>query len=105
MSAVISPSFALRTDVQFVQRPAKASRGRLSSRANHTGTFLPSIVSYSEKEVNGARHRCSGPSHRLQCALFTLPILVVPLSGSIRRTSFKTTVLPFASNFWARFLV
>jgi hypothetical protein len=48
-SAVISPSFALRTDVQFVQRPAKASRGRLSSRANHTGTFLPSMVSHSEE--------------------------------------------------------
>src|SRR6202030_1767782 len=42
---------ALRTDVQFVQRPAKASRGRLSSGANQTGTFLPSIVSYSENDV------------------------------------------------------
>jgi hypothetical protein len=32
MSVVTSPSFALRTLVQFVQRPAKARRGRLPSR-------------------------------------------------------------------------
>jgi hypothetical protein len=34
----------------------------LSSWANHTGTFLPSMVSYSLKEVNGTRQRCSGPA-------------------------------------------
>lgn len=65
-SVVISPSFALRTLVQLVHSPANAIRGHVSSSANQTGTFLPSIVSYSEKEVNGTRQRCSGPSHRFQ---------------------------------------
>src|SRR4051812_35845692 len=40
MSPVTSPSLAFLTLVQFVQRPAKATRGRFSSRANQTGTFF-----------------------------------------------------------------
>jgi hypothetical protein len=71
MSAVISPSLVFRTLVQLVHRPAKHISGRLSSAANHTGTFLPSIVSYSENDVNGAKQRCFRPSHRSQCALET----------------------------------
>jgi hypothetical protein len=51
MSFVVSPSLTFRTDVQLAHMPAKASRGRLSSGANQTGTFLPSIVSYSENDV------------------------------------------------------
>jgi hypothetical protein len=43
---------------------------------------LPSIVSYSEKDVNGTRHRFSGPSQRCQCLLVVLRMFVVPLSGS-----------------------
>lgn len=82
-SAVTSPSFALRTEVQFVQMPPNPSSGRLSSGANHTGSFLPSMVSYSLKLVNGTRQRLSGPSHRFQCLLLVLRMLVVPLSGSI----------------------
>jgi hypothetical protein len=62
MSAVISPSLALRTLVQLVQRPAKHNRGRLSSSANQTGTFRPSMVSYSENELNDTRQRLSGPA-------------------------------------------
>jgi len=65
MSVVTSPSLAFRTLVQFVHRPAKHISGRLSSAANQTGVFLPSIKSYSENDVNGARQRCS-PSHRFQ---------------------------------------
>lgn len=54
----------LATLVQLVQRPAKASRGRLSSGANQTGVFLPSTRSYSLNEVNGTRQRLSGPSQQ-----------------------------------------
>ena len=61
-------------------KPAKASRGRFLSRANQTGTFLPSMVSYSLNEVKGTRQRCSGPSQRFQCALEMLRMLRVPES-------------------------
>src|SRR5665811_1796986 len=99
MSAVTSPSLTFRTLVQFVHRPAKHISGRLSSAANQTGTFLPSMVSYSENDVNGARQRYSGPSHRFQWALLTLRIFVVPPSGSIRNNCLKSTGLPLASGF------
>ncbi|MGY4432225.1 hypothetical protein ACVWWO_004702 [Bradyrhizobium sp. F1.13.1] len=46
--------------------------------------------------------RFSTPSHRVQCLLFTLRMLVVPPSGSIRSSSLKSTGLPLASNFLAR---
>ena len=50
------PSLAFLT---LVQMPAKAARGRLSSRANQIGTFLPSgVVSYSLKDVKGTRLGC-----------------------------------------------
>jgi len=62
MSVLTSPSFAFRTLIHFVQSPAKHNSGRVSSGANHTGVFLPSIVSYSENDVNGARQRFSGPA-------------------------------------------
>ena len=89
MSAVISPSLAFLTDVQLVQMPANAASGRLSSRANQTGTFLPSgPVSYSEKDVNGTRQRFAGPSQRRQCGDAVLRTLVTP--GSV--------VFPFNAN-------
>ena len=91
MSAVTSPSFAFRTLVQLVHSPAKHSSGRLSSEANQTGTFLPSMVSYSENDVNGTRQRLSGPSQRFQCALATFLMFVVPLSGSMRKSCLKST--------------
>jgi hypothetical protein len=59
------------------------------------------MVSYSEKLVNGTRQRFSGPSQRFQWALFTLRMLVVPLSGSIRSSSLKSMGLPLASSFAA----
>jgi hypothetical protein len=96
MSVVISPSFAFRTLVHLVQSPAKLSRGRVSSAANQIGVFLPSIVSYSENDVNATRHRLSGPSQRFQWALPTFRMFVVPLSGSSRSSSLKSTDLPFA---------
>jgi hypothetical protein len=60
---------------------------------------LPSIVSYSENDVNGTRQRFSGPSHRCQCLLAVLRIFVVPLSGSNRSSSLKSTGWPLASSF------
>src|SRR5271156_2155421 len=103
MSLVVSPSLTFRTDVQLVQMPAKQARGRLSSSANQMSP--PWALLNSLKELNGTMHRFSVPSHRVQCLLFTLRMLVVPPSGSIRSNSLKSTGLPFASSFWARFLV
>src|SRR5258708_32534614 len=103
MSVVISPSFAFRTLVQLVHSPAKLSRGRDWSAANQTGVFFPSIVSYSENDVNGTRHRLSGPSQRFQWALLTFRMFVVPLSGPSRSSSLKSTDLPFARHLAGRF--
>src|SRR4051794_25674248 len=103
MSLVVSPSLTFRTDVQLVQMPAKKASGRDSSSANQMSP--PSALLNSLKELNGTRQRCSGPSHRVQCLLFTLRMLVVPPSGSIRSNSLKSTGLPLASSFDTRFLV
>src|ERR1700730_17037800 len=103
MSFVVSPSLTLRTDVQLVQMPAKQASGRVSSNANQMSP--PSTLLNSLKELNGTRQRVSTPSHRVQCLLFTLRMLVVPPSGSILSNSLKSTVLPLACNFSARFLV
>jgi hypothetical protein len=46
---------------------SKHHSGRLSSTANPTGTLLPSMVSYSEYELNGTSQRFSRPSQRRQC--------------------------------------
>src|SRR6202035_2053652 len=92
-----------RTDVQLVQMPAKQARGRDSSRANQMSP--PSALLNSLNELNGTTQRFSTPSHRVQCLLFTLRMLVVPLSGSIRSSSLNSTILPLASNFVARFFV
>jgi hypothetical protein len=59
----------------------------------------------SLKLLNGTTQRFSTPSHRVQCLLFTFRMLVVPPSGSIRSNSLKSTALPFACSFSARFLV
>src|ERR1700709_864231 len=84
-SLVVSPSLTFRTDVQLVQIPAKQARGRASSSANQISP--PSALLNSLNELNGTTQRFSGPSHRVQCFDFTLRILVVPPSGSIRTTS------------------
>src|ERR1700722_568837 len=102
-SLVVSPSLTFRTDVQFVQMPAKQTSGRLSSSANQMSP--PSALLNSLKELNGTTQRFSGPSHLVQCLLFTFRMLVVPPSGSIRSNSLKSTGLPLACNFSARFLV
>lgn len=57
----------------------------------------------SLNDVNGTTQRCSIPSHRCQCLLLVLRMFVVPLSGSSRSSSLKSTVLPLASSFAARF--
>ncbi len=81
-SAVTSPSFSFRTDVQRVQMPAKHASGRVSSNANHTGGRRPSgCTSCSAKLVKGTRHRLSTPSQRRECGDFTLRMLVTP--GSV----------------------
>src|ERR1700680_4143892 len=103
MSLVVSPSLTFRTEVQLVQKPAKQTRGRLSSSANQISP--PSALLNSLKLLNGTTQRFSGPSHRVQCLLFTLRMLVVPPSGSIRSSCLKSTDFPFASSFVARFLV
>src|SRR3954463_11140439 len=103
MSLVVSPSLTFRTDVQLVQMPAKQASGRLSPSANHMSP--PSALLNSLKLLNGTTQRFSTSSQRVQCLLFTLRILVVPPSGSIRSNSLKSTVLPFACSFSARFFV
>src|SRR6202048_1267176 len=103
MSFVVSPSLTFRTDVQLVQMPAKQARGRSSSKANQMSP--PSALLNSLKELNGTTQRLSAPSHRVQCLLFTLRMLVVPQSGSIRSNCLKSTGFPLASSFAARFLV
>jgi hypothetical protein len=59
----------------------------------------------SLNDVSGTRQRFAGASHRFQCALLTFRIFVVPLLGPSRSSSLKSTALPFASSFSARFLV
>src|SRR3954468_22271974 len=103
MSLVVSPSLTFRTDVQLVQMPAKQARGRVSSSANQMSP--PSALLNSLKELNGTTQRLSVPSHLVQCLLFTLRMLVVPPSGSIRSSSLKATGLSFSRSFAARFLV
>src|ERR1700757_4580710 len=103
MSLVVSPPLTLRTDVQLVQMPAKQPSGRVSSSANQMSP--PSVLLNSLNELNGTTQRFSMPSHRVQCLLFTLRMLVVPESGSIRSNSLKSTDLPLASSFAARFFV
>src|SRR6202035_4707112 len=92
-----------RTDVQLVQMPAKQARGRDSSSANQMSP--PSALLNSLNELNGTTQRFSTPSHRVQCLLFTLRMFVVPPSGSMRSNSLKSTGLPLASSFAARFFV
>src|SRR6478752_3878803 len=72
-SLVVSPSLTFRTEVQFVQMPAKQTRGRVSSSANQMS--LPSVLLNSLKELNGTTQRFSAPSHLVQCLLFTLRML------------------------------
>ncbi len=85
MSHVTSPYLAFRTEVQFVQIPAKQASGRSSSRANHTGTFFPpGPASYSENDVKGTTQRFAGPSQRRQWGEAVLRTLVTP--GSDERS-------------------
>jgi hypothetical protein len=83
--------------------PAKQTRGRLSSSANQMSP--PASRLNSLKDDIGTTQRFSTPSHRAQCLLLVLRMLVVPLSGSIRSSSFKSTWLPLAWSFAARFVV
>jgi hypothetical protein len=59
-SLVVSPSLTFRTDVQFVQMPAKQARGLLSLRANQTSP--PSALLNSLKLLNGTTQRFSMPA-------------------------------------------
>src|SRR3954469_12228531 len=97
---VVSPSLTFRTDVQLVQMPAKQASGRVSSSANQMSP--PSALLNSLNELNGTTQRFSGPSHRVQCLLFTLRMLAMPPSGSIRSNSLNSTVLRLASSFTAK---
>jgi hypothetical protein len=62
-------------------------------------TSPPSAVLNSRKLLNGTTQRCSEPSQRVQCLLFTLRMLVVPPSGSIRSNSLKSIVLLWLAAF------
>src|ERR1700749_2311189 len=83
--------------------PAKQASGRVSASANQMSP--PSALLNWLNELNGTTQRFSTPSHLVQCLLLTLRMLVVPESGSIRSSSLKSTGLPLACNFSARFLV
>src|SRR6202041_268249 len=100
-SLVVSPSLTFRTEVQRVQMPAKQARGRVSSSANQMSP--PSVLLNSLNELNGTPPPLSTDCQRNQCFLFTLPILAVPPSGSIRSNSVKSADLPLARSFSARF--
>src|SRR3954451_25426462 len=70
--------FALvpRMPIQSVQMPAKATSGRVSSKANHFGVFFGLVSAYSQNEVNGTRQRLAGPSNLRQCGDLVLRMLV-----------------------------
>lgn len=72
--------------------------GRLSSGADRTDTFLPSMVSFSENEVNGTRQQLCGSSQRFQCAL-SLPDVGRAAIELVLSSCWKSTGLPFASSF------
>ncbi|AND92869.1 blr8007 [Bradyrhizobium diazoefficiens USDA 110] len=88
-------------------------RGKLNSRIINTTLGLNHVSSYVKHfgslrkayALNGTTQRFSTPSQRVQCLLFTLRMLVVPESGSIRSSSLKSTALPLACSFSARFFV
>jgi len=86
-SAVTSPSLGLPDAGPGRPQPGETRQRSFFLAENQTGTFFPSMMSYSENDVNGTRHRLSAPGHLFQWALETLPMLVVPLSGSIRSNS------------------
>ena len=90
---VCSPSTGFfwvpRVPVHRHQMPAKAKRGRCSSRANQVQTFWPVTGSArsvgSQKEVAGTRQRNCGVSQLRQCGDCTLRILVWPRSMGVLR--------------------
>lgn len=70
MSAGISLSLVLRTLIQLVQKSREGeNRAALLGSEPDRGTFLPSIVSSPENDVNGTRQRVSGSRQRPRCAL------------------------------------
>lgn len=101
-SVVSMPVLIFLTPVQpTVQTPAKKPRGRSSPRANQTSCLAP--WSNSLKDVNGTTRLFAGSSQGFQCADAVLRTSVVPPSGSMRRSSSKSTAFPLASSFPARF--
>lgn len=70
MSAGISLSLVLRTLIQLVQKPREGeNRAALLGSEPDRGTFLPSIVSSPENDVNGTGQRVSGSRQRPRRAL------------------------------------
>ncbi|MET4790958.1 hypothetical protein ABIF64_003136 [Bradyrhizobium japonicum] len=65
------------------------------SRSGISRDSIPEKLRSSLNELNGTTHRCAGPGQRAQCLLFTLRIFVVSPSGSIWRSSLKSTDLPW----------
>src|SRR5215212_10121079 len=66
-----------RTPFHSVQIPANATKGLVSSRANHFGVFFGLVSAYSQNDVNGTRQRLSGASHLRQCGDLVLRMFVV----------------------------
>jgi hypothetical protein len=90
---------ALETIVYAVERHTmEKERARLETR-------LQQAQRMETVGMSGTTQRFSGPKHLVQCLLFTLRVLVVPPSGSIRSNCLKSTGLPLASSFAARFFV
>lgn len=75
--------------VTYVRLHQGGSRGGISRDS------IPEKLRSSLNGLNGTTHRCAGPSQRAQCLLFKLRIFVVSPSGSIWRSSLKSTDLPW----------
>jgi hypothetical protein len=101
---VASPVLTLRTDVQFLQMPAKNISGRLSSRASHTDGRAPlGSASFSEAR-EGHDAQAFAPRPALPVLRGGVADVARPGVRSMRRSSLKSTGLPFDSSLAARFL-
>ena len=55
----------------------EGEQGPVASSANHFGVLRGFVSAYSQNDVAGTMHRLAGPSHRRQCGLPTLRMLVI----------------------------
>ena len=84
--------------------PAKDRSARRSSIANQTGNFLPSLVSYSENDVNGTRHLLFGTEPPLPMHARGIADVRYSAVRLWPQQLCEIDTLALASNFVARFL-